>query len=173
MAVSIIGLVLAGCSGGSSDDASPAPSASSSVAGWTVDATQDAAWTQSLADLSTQSETAKGEAQIQLRTEVGTVAREMGAAGGPDGIGHVVCVALPVQMKTLSGRIADDQEQLAQYLGAFVDSVLVEASAGEARSFADAQLDAKVRAECPDVRQDVIDATGVTSLDDLYEAAGS
>ncbi|MBT0770761.1 hypothetical protein KIH74_17595 [Kineosporia sp. J2-2] len=167
------GIVLAGCGGGS-DSAVAAPTASPEVAtAWNVDAAQDARWTRQLGRITTKLKSVQGvstEKAATVRTNqmiaLEKVLTAMAEAGGAEGIGHVACEVMPVQLLSYDDTLTKDV--VAMQLGAYWTAPVVAAGGSSTTGFADVALDARMQQECSDVHQDVLAATGLGTLDEMY-----
>ncbi|GAB3275166.1 hypothetical protein [Kineosporia babensis] len=161
--IGLAGVLLAGCSGSDSSAASAASPSSTHLAEVQkiqADITQLLDSAEGLENL----EKISGR-QDELFAELDAWAVE----AGPEGIGAVACQVMPVVLPGLAENTPEDQAML---LGSFwYDAVWAskKADPGEDVSFEDVQLDAQMRTGCPEVRQDVLDATEVTSVDQLWD----
>ncbi|GLY32699.1 hypothetical protein [Kineosporia sp. NBRC 101731] len=182
-AVPLAGLLLAACTSApvtsephSAFGSGPVPTVSST---WDVDPDQDAAWTAELDDIETtmtkiwpaveDDRPVALTAYADLIDRTNDVLYDMATTVGVAGIGHVACEVLPVQMISIPHSYTP--EQTARNLGIFWARPIAATGVGEAGSFADAQFDTRTREQCPDVHQLVLEAAGLSSLDDLYEYA--
>lgn len=182
--VAALGLagVLAGCGGGSSSASSSSATTTTAAAEaevtntWNVDATKDARWTATLKQIQaklTSVQTADAEKAATVRTtqmiRLEKVLTQMAKTGGVEGLGHVACEVMPLQLLAYS---ADDSADIvAMQLGGYWTAPVVAAAGTSDTTYADVRLDARVQQECPDDYQSVLQATGLTSLNDLYFAA--
>lgn len=195
--VGLLGLALAACGGGDDDPealdlssvtapATTASTASGSSDGWDVSKKKDAEFTAELKDISTtikdlQKKLESDDMDVYFKADkeetkqegrLIELVTEMSKATTGTGIGHVACVAMPVQLLTLSA--SEDEPDRAKYVAIdWIDPVRTAAQAGGNKatliSFTDVKLDEQMQKECSDVRQDVLDFTGVKSIDALYD----
>ncbi|GAB6903512.1 hypothetical protein [Kineosporia succinea] len=180
----LTGLLLGACTTGDPDipypssafeDRSPSPDPTVEST-WNVGKAQDRAWSAELAEISTTMKKIKPAVEADHATALraygdlidrtNAVLYDMATTAGIAGMGHIGCEVFPVQLLTLPADYPP--ERAARNLGIFWAAPIADGGADDG-TFADAQFDARVHEECPDVRQDVLDVTGLDSLDDLYD----
>ncbi|MBT0771954.1 hypothetical protein KIH74_23635 [Kineosporia sp. J2-2] len=98
----------------------------------------------------------------QLNGQLEKAAEQAGA----EGFGALACES--VQGALLGGQ-AGDEEATREGLSQVLDSILTGARRGS-DSLDDADLDATMKQQCPDVRQDALRKTGANSMKDLLPA---
>ncbi|MDP9828877.1 hypothetical protein [Kineosporia succinea] len=166
-ALSLGGLMLSGCSGESADSggesAAPVASASPESGDYESQVEELTGRMDSLDSLDDLTEIA------ELQEELGSVVTQWAAGTGPTGLGHLACEVMPSQLQAVSKSDPADQAKLMGL--SWLAPVVAAAGGGSATDveFGHVRLDAQMRAECPDVRGEVLAATRVASIDDLWD----
>ncbi|MCD5348965.1 hypothetical protein [Kineosporia mesophila] len=177
--MSVAGLLLTGCA---RESETPTAAASSSpavvtptapVSVWNVDEDKDATWTRQLKEIKQMLQRvhgAKSTKAAEVRTEqmidLEKVLTEMAAAGGPEGVGHVACEVMPIQL--LSYEDSDSADMVSMQIGAYWSAAVAAAANEPGASFKDVELDARMEEECEDVHDDVLKTMGLRTLNKMY-----
>ncbi len=172
VAVAAVGLAVTGCGGGSSSgggaDASTIEKKTPQTT-WSPGAAQAAELGKiklELVGLKNSTTAKAAESRTEQMIALEKLLTSMATDAGADGIGQVACSVMPVQLLTYGEK--DYAELIAMTLGAYWTSAVKAVDSGAYTSFAAVKLDEKTSAACPDVRADVLKASGLGSLNELY-----
>ncbi len=107
------------------------------------------------------------ESRTEQMISLEKILTSMATDAGAQGLGPIACEVMPIQLLSYSDGSLPP-EAVGMQLGAYWSAPVVAAAGKSEVTYEEIGLDSQVKDACPDVHGQVLEATGLASLDDLY-----